>query len=108
MVWIGVTVGFESGASAVTIIGADVPLQPLLSDPVTVYEPDELTVIAWVVAPFDQRYAGAALAVRVTPPPSQNVVGPLAVIVGVVMMPSCTTTALLVALQPAAFVTVTV
>src|SRR3954471_14158994 len=37
--------------------------------------------IACVVAPFDQRYDAPLLAVSVTLPPGQNVVGPLAVIV---------------------------
>jgi hypothetical protein len=37
----------------------------------------------WVVAPFDHRYDGPALAVSVTEPPAQNVVDPPAVIAGV-------------------------
>ena len=40
-------------------------------------------MIDWVVAPFDHRYELAALAVSVTLPPAQRVVGPLAVIVAV-------------------------
>ena len=42
-----------------------------------------LTVIAAVVAPVDQRYDTPPLAVSVTLPPAQNVVGPLGVIVAV-------------------------
>ena len=41
-----------------------------------------LTVIDCVVAPFDHSHDEPALAVRVTLPPWQNVVGPEAVIVG--------------------------
>ena len=44
--------------------------------------PDTLTTIDCVVAPVDQRYALAALAVSVTLSPAQNAVGPEAVIVG--------------------------
>ena len=42
-----------------------------------------LTVIAAVVAPVDQRYDTPPEAVSVTPPPAQNVVGPLGMIVAV-------------------------
>ena len=41
--------------------------------------PELLTVIDCVVAPLDQRYALPALAVKVTDPPAQKIVGPLAV-----------------------------
>ena len=66
-----------------------------------------LTVIACVVAPVDQRYVPPALAVRVTEPPSQNVVGPPAVIVATGVELTVTAGAADVALQPLAFVTVT-
>ena len=62
-----------------------------------------------VVAPVDQRYVKPAGALRVTDPPSQNVVGPPAVTVGVEGLAlTVTVVAVLVLLQPAAFVTVTV
>jgi hypothetical protein len=64
--------------------------------------------MACVVAPLDQRYELAALAVSVTLPPAQNVVGPLAVMTGVAG--NALTTTLVGAelpLQPFASVTVT-
>jgi hypothetical protein len=45
--------------------------------------PEELTVIAAVVAPLDQRYETPPDAVSVTLPPAQKVVAPLGVIVAV-------------------------
>ena len=66
-----------------------------------------MTVIDCVVAPFDQRYDDAAEAVRVTEPPAQNVVGPEAVIVAVGLLFTVTAVAAEIALQPFAFVTVT-
>ena len=65
-------------------------------------------MIDCVVAPVDHRYELAALAVSVTVPPAQNVVGPEAVIVGVVAELTVTAVAALVALQPFASVVVTV
>ena len=65
-------------------------------------------MIACVVAPVDQRYDEAALAVSVTLPPSQNVVGPEGVIVAVGS--GLTVTSVIGAeslLQPFASVTVT-
>jgi len=70
--------------------------------------PDVLTAIDGVVAPFDHRYVKPEGAVSVTLPPAQNVVGPLGVIVGVEGFAlTVTVVAALVALQPFAFVTVT-
>ena len=66
-----------------------------------------MTSIDDVVAPFDQRYDEPALAVSVTEPPSQNVVGPDGVIVAAGVAFTVTAVAALVALQPAALVTVT-
>jgi hypothetical protein len=60
-----------------------------------------------VVAPLDQRYDVPLLAVSVTEPPVQNVVGPPAVIVAVGFAFTVTTVAADVALQPLPFVTVT-
>jgi hypothetical protein len=59
------------------------------------------------VAPVDQRYDEPALAVSVTEPPSQNVVGPLASIVATGFAFTVTVVAEEVVLQPFAFVTVT-
>ena len=61
-----------------------------------------------VVAPLDQRYAVPLLAVRVTLPPLQNVVGPLALMVGVEALPMITEVADEVAEHPPAWVTLTV
>jgi hypothetical protein len=60
-----------------------------------------------VVAPVDQRYDDPALAVSVTDPPSQNVVAPDALIVGSGLGLTVTVVPAEVALQPFAFVTVT-
>jgi hypothetical protein len=50
----------------------------------TVYEPDVVTLIVWVVAlPGVQRLPVALEDVRLTLPPVQNVVGPPGVMVGV-------------------------
>jgi hypothetical protein len=64
--------------------------------------PEVVTVIDCVVAPFDQRYDVPAVAVSVTLPPLQKVVGPPGVIVGT-NVPSGTV-ALPFALQPLASV----
>jgi len=65
-------------------------------------------MMACVVAPFDHAYADPADAVSVTEPPAQNVVGPLGVIVGVDGAAfTVTFITALVALQPLAFVIVT-
>ena len=66
-----------------------------------------LTVIDGVVAPVDQRYELPALAVSVTEPPGQNVVGPLAVMVAAGAGFTVTDVGDDVALQPSAFVTLT-
>jgi hypothetical protein len=59
------------------------------------------------MAPFDHRYEEPALAVRVTEPPTQKVVGPDAETVATGRASTVTLVAALVALQPFAFVTVT-
>ena len=58
-----------------------------------------MTVMDWVVAPLLQTLPVALDEVRVTDPPAQNVVGPLAVMVGVVPVPKVTLTAGAVAEQ---------
>ena len=64
-------------------------------------------MIDGVVAPFDQRYEEPALAVSVTEPPTQKVVGPDALIVAAGSGLTVTAVADDVALQPFAFATVT-
>jgi hypothetical protein len=103
-----VTTGVAGGGFTITSVAALVALQPLALATVTLYEPLALTVMDCVVAPFDQRCENAAGAVSVTDPPSQNVVGPLAVTTGVAGGGfTITSVAALVALQPSAVVTVT-
>src|SRR6266550_912004 len=77
-----VIVGVGSGLT-VTVVAAEVAVQPFASVTVTVNEPDVLTLIDCAVAPLDHKYVVPAGAVSVTEPPTQNVVGPPAVIVGV-------------------------
>jgi len=50
------------------------------------------TVIDCVVSPFDHKYNGALLDVRVTLPPGQNDVGPEVAIVGAAPGPESETT----------------
>src|SRR5439155_27250945 len=59
------------------------------------------TVIDCVVAPVDHRYDAPLLAVRVTEPPGQNVVGPEAVMAGVAAVAAVTSTGTEVAEHPA-------
>ena len=79
----GAVIVVEGAALAVTFTAGAVPLQPVASITVTLYEPEVDTVIDCVVAPVDQLYLLPALAVRVTLPPVQKLVGPPAVIIGV-------------------------
>jgi hypothetical protein len=69
--------------------------------------PDASTVIERVVAPVDHEYVLLSDAVSVTEPPSQNVVGPLAVIVDGGSGFTVTTVAKLCNEQPSASVVVT-
>ena len=90
----------------VTEVGADVALHdPLLT--VTEYKPAVLTVIDFVVAPVDHKYEEPVLAVNVTLPPGQKVVGPPAVIVAVPPAVIVTLVAADVDEQPCALLTVT-
>jgi len=50
-----VMIGVDGLALTVTVVAADVALQPLAFVTVTLYEPDVVTLIDCVVAPFDQR-----------------------------------------------------
>ena len=91
----------------VTLVADDVALQPFASVTVTLYEPAAETVIDRVVAPFDHAYEAPAEAVSVTEPPAQNVVGPDAVIDAAGGAFTVTFVGADVALQPFAFVTLT-
>ena len=105
---LGVIAGVAGAAFTVTVVDALVALQPLAFVTVTLYEPDALALIDCDVAPLDHRYVKPAGAVSVTEPPSQNDVGPLGVIAGVAGAAfTVTVVGALVALQPLAFVTVT-
>jgi len=50
-----VITGVDGLAFTVTAVDAEVALQPLAFVTVTLYEPDAVTLIDCVVAPFDQR-----------------------------------------------------
>ena len=92
----------------VTVVGDDVALQPAAFVTVTLKLPAVETVIDCVVAPFDHVYVAMPDgADKVTLSPAQNVVGPLAVIVTAGGDATLTVVGVDVALQPAAFVTVT-
>lgn len=66
----------------VTLVVADAPEEHPRKICSTVYDPVVVTVIDWVVSPVDHRFPEEAEEVKVTDPPSQNVIGPEAVIVG--------------------------
>jgi hypothetical protein len=105
---LAVMVGVDGLAFTVTFVAALVALQPLPLVTVTLYAPEVVTAIDCVVAPFDQAYEALEGAVRVTEPPSQKVVEPLAVMTGVVGFAlTVTEVTALVALQPLPLVTVT-
>lgn len=75
-------VGVGGSEFTVTVLGAEVPeLHPFVIT-CTRNVPDVLTVMDCVVAPLDQKLLLAEEDVKVTEPPAQNVVGPLAVMVG--------------------------
>ena len=73
-------VALGSGLTVTATFG-DFRTHPFAFVTVTLYEPPLATLIDCVVAPFDQRYVRPPGALRVTLPPSQNVVGPLGVTV---------------------------
>ena len=102
-----VITGVDGFALTVTVVAADIALQPLAFVTITPYEPELVTLIDCVVAPFDQRYPVDSGAVSVTEPPAQNVVGPPAVITGVDGRALTVIVVVAVALQPLAFVIVT-
>jgi hypothetical protein len=79
-----VIIGVDGNEFTVTTVPAeDADVQPPLVT-LTVYVPAVETVMDCVVAPLDQVFPLADDDVNVTEPPVQNVVGPPAVIVGVV------------------------
>lgn len=102
-----VIVGVAGNGLTVTLVTAEVRVHPAAFETVTVNEPDVVTVIVCVVAPFDHKYEVDAGAESVTEPPAQNVVGPPAVIVGMAGKAfTVTTVAALAALKhPEAFPT---
>jgi hypothetical protein len=61
----------------------EVDEQPSLLVTVTVYVPDEVTLMSCVCRAFDQRFPVVALELKVTVPPVQKDVGPLDVIAGI-------------------------
>ena len=79
---LGVIVGIIGKGSTTTEVFEEVAWHKPFPT-VTEYTPEAVTVMDCVVAPVDQRLSVADEEVKVTEPPSQNVVGPLAVMVGV-------------------------
>ena len=78
--WVTLASGAAFTVTSIAADGNELQL-PLFTE--TEYVSDSDTVIDCVVAPFDQRFPVADDEVSVTLPPSQNVVAPDAVIVGV-------------------------
>ena len=76
-------VGVVANGFTLTVIPADIAevQSPLLTE--TEYVPEVETVIDCVVAPFDHVFPVADDDVKITLPPWQKVVAPLAVIIGV-------------------------
>lgn len=99
----GAVIVVEGGAVTVTLTGDALPEQPFTSVTVTPYDPLVLATIDCVVAPVDHEYDCPAVAVSVTLPPVQKLVGPLVLIVGV-KLPTATL-ALPLLLQPFAATT---
>jgi len=79
---LAVIVGTEGNAFTVIPIGEETAEHKPLST-VTEYEPEAKTVIDCVVSPVDQMLSVVDEDVKITDPPEQNVVGPLAEMVGV-------------------------
>ena len=103
-----VMTGTAGEGFTVTVVAAEAEVHPLGFVTVTQYEPEAITLIACVVAPFDQRYELEFGALSVTEPPTQNVVGPLRLITGISgRVFTVTIVAAEVAVQPLAFAIVT-
>ena len=77
-----VTVGVVGIGFTTTVVFVEEAWQKPV-ETVTEYDPELLTVIDCVVAPVDHVFPLADDEVKTTEPPAQNVVAPLAVIVGV-------------------------
>jgi hypothetical protein len=77
-----VIIGVAGSGFVVTVLALEVRLQPLAPVMVTVYEPLVPTLIDGVFAPVDHKYPVAAEEVKLTDPPSQNVVEPLVEMLG--------------------------
>ncbi|MNY16563.1 hypothetical protein D3C86_1498320 [compost metagenome] len=75
-------VGTGGNELTVTVCGAEVPEEHPFEITCTRKVPELLTVMDCVVAPLDQKLLLGDEDVNVTDPPAQNVVEPLAVIVG--------------------------
>lgn len=104
-----VMAGDGGSGFTVTATGAEVAEHPLPSVTWTVRVSLVVTTTDCDVEPSDQSHELPALAVRVTLPPAQNVVGPLGVIVGADGAGlTVTTVGDEVAVQPSALVTSTV
>lgn len=91
----------------VTNVAADVVEQPDALVTVTEYEPFVVAVIACVVAPLLHNHELPADAVNSTDPPTQNVVGPPALMVAAGRVFTITSVSAEVEEQPDALVTVT-
>lgn len=96
-----VTVG-EGFGFTVTVTGGDVTLHVLS---VNVKVPELETVIEGVVAPLLHSTLPVILLVKVTVPPWQNVVGPLAVIIGLAVFTLTTTVSVTLHTPPIAVIT---
>ncbi|MEO6486922.1 MAG: hypothetical protein ABIO78_03150 [Thermoanaerobaculia bacterium] len=80
---VAVTTGVAGAGRTVTDCGLDVAVQLPESVTVTLKMPLAFTMIDCVIAPFDHEYDEPGLAVSVTLPPAQKVVGPDAVMLAV-------------------------
>ena len=92
----------EGAGFTVTLTADDVPPHPLLS--ITVYDPDASTVMLDEVAPVLHTLLLLMLEVSTTLSPWQNVVGPLAVIEGMLFGFTLTVIAFEIPVQPFASV----
>jgi hypothetical protein len=103
----GLIVGVGN-ALTVTVVGVDVAEHPFTSVIVTALPPEVVARAVCVVSPVFHEYKLAALAVKFTEPPVQNVVAPPGVIIGVGKALTVTLVAEDVAEQPFTSVIVTV
>ena len=71
-----------SGLTKICAGAEDALWHPLASVTITVKVSEEVTVMPGVFSPSDHKYDDAVPVAKVTAPPSQNVVGPSALITG--------------------------